>query len=256
LNSELSKLVVLQKLDIKIYEIHAQHQKIPERIRMAQAPVVDAHKHIEELKVMIEKIATERRGGEQDLSIQESNIQKLRTRLNEIKTNKEYQAHLFEIEQANKKKDTLEERVLLVMERGEQKQQELDQWQSQVGEAEQSFEQEKAQLELLSKKLETELAQLEQEQQEIVAHMEKRILAQYTGLKSKVNVLALVPVRDRTCTGCRLQLPPQLLAEVKRAQEIITCAYCHRILYSEAVLEQLDSFDSNNEELPSGSVSP
>ena len=157
MNSELSKLVVLQKIDIKIYEIHAQHQKIPERIRMAQVPVVDAQKRIDELKVMIEKIAAERRGGEQDLSVHESNIQKLRTRLNEIKTNKEYQAHLFEIEQANKKKDSLEERVLLVMERGEQKQQEFDQWQSQVGEAEQSFEQEKAQLELLSNTLETEL---------------------------------------------------------------------------------------------------
>ena len=256
MNSELSKLVVLQKLDIKIYDIHTQRQKIPERIRIAEAPVVDTKKHMEALTAMIEKIAIERRGGEQDLSIQEGNIQKLRTRLNEIKTNKEYQAHLFEIEQANKKKDSLEERVLMVMERDEQKQQELQQLQSEVVGAEQSFEQEKGQLELLLNNLEAELSQLEQEKKEIITHMEKRMLAQYTALKSKVNVLALVPVRDGTCMGCRLQLPPQLVAEVKRSQELITCAYCHRILYSEAALEQTASFDSNNEELPSGSVSP
>jgi len=31
--------------------------------------------------------------------------------------------------------------------------------------------------------------------------------------------------------GCRLQIPPQLVAEVKRSQDLHTCPYCHRLLY-------------------------
>jgi hypothetical protein len=33
------------------------------------------------------------------------------------------------------------------------------------------------------------------------------------------------------CSGCRLQIPPQLIAEVKRSQDLHTCPYCHRMLY-------------------------
>jgi hypothetical protein len=33
------------------------------------------------------------------------------------------------------------------------------------------------------------------------------------------------------CAGCRLQIPPQLVAEVKRSQDLHTCPYCHRMLY-------------------------
>ena len=44
----------------------------------------------------------------------------MKSRLSELKSNKEYQAHLFEIEVANKKKGSIEEKILLCMEKIEQ----------------------------------------------------------------------------------------------------------------------------------------
>ena len=44
----------------------------------------------------------------------------MKSRLSELKSNKEYQAHLFEIEVANKKKGVIEEKILLCMEKIEQ----------------------------------------------------------------------------------------------------------------------------------------
>jgi predicted nucleic acid-binding Zn-ribbon protein len=45
--------------------------------------------------------------------------------------------------------------------------------------------------------------------------------------------VAIVAIRNGICAGCRLQLPPQLLAEVKRSEDLQSCSYCHRILYWE-----------------------
>ena len=45
----------------------------------------------------------QQRSAERELATQEDLLHKVRSRLSELKTNKEYQAHLFEIEQARKK---------------------------------------------------------------------------------------------------------------------------------------------------------
>jgi predicted nucleic acid-binding Zn-ribbon protein len=58
-------------------------------------------------------------------------------------------------------------------------------------------------------------------------------MERYKKLKTMKRDLALVPVRDGICSGCRLQLPPQLIAEVKRKEDLLACSYCHRILYWE-----------------------
>ena len=111
MNAQLSLLVQLQQFDLKIHQLDIQKQQIPARINDARIPLDQANARFEEIKTAIEKAIVDRRGGEQDLNEHESHLQKLRTRLMELKTNKEYQAHLSEIDLANKKKESIEERV-------------------------------------------------------------------------------------------------------------------------------------------------
>ncbi|MXX10596.1 MAG: hypothetical protein F4201_08915 [Nitrospira sp. SB0677_bin_15] len=238
MNFQLSLLVQLQQLDLKLHDLEQQQQQIPERFHAAQTPVDEARKRAESLKTMLETIAAERRSGEDDLSAHESHVQKMRGRLNELKTNKEYQAHLFELELANKKKDGLEERVLLAMERGEEKRKELDEVEKRLQELIQTLEREKSELEALSAKLADEVAQIEQEKQDLIASLEKQVHHRYSMLKSSMKLVVVATVRGETCQGCQLQIPPQLVASVKRADDLLTCPYCHCILYYEAALHE------------------
>ncbi len=248
LNSQLSLLVELQKLDLKNHSLQDQQRKLPERIKAAQSPLDEATKCLKEVTAAVAAIAAERRSSEQDLSIQEAHIQKLRARLTELKTNREYQAHLFEIELATKKNDTLEEKVLLILERGEQKQKELEEIQVQVAEAEKAFTQEKARLESLTSTLAAELTQLEQQQKTILALLDKSVYGRYATLKSNFKVLVVVPIREGACQGCQLQLPPQLFTQVKRADELLGCPYCHRILYWEQAVGDYNNLPTESGE--------
>ena len=231
MNPQLQPLVDLQALDLRIMEIKEQQKKIPDLIETAEAPLRNAAQQLKDMSTSGETLVKQRRDRERDLEIHEAQVEKLRARLTELKTNKEYQAHLFEIEMANKKKGEIEEQILTLMERIEKGQQEAKQAQIRANEAERLFVQEKTRLEALSAGFAAELAQLDQKRSKAGALLDKALLARYTKLKAARKDLAVAPVRNGTCFGCRLQLPPQLVAEVKRSDELQTCTYCHRILY-------------------------
>lgn len=231
LNPHLSSLIELQTLDLRIAEIREQRRKIPERLAAAEAPLRDAARLLKETTDSVEALVKERRARERDLEVHEMQTEKLKARLSELKTNKEYQAYLFEIEMANKKKGEIEEQILILMEKIEQTQRTAKDAQAKVTEAERAFGREKKTLEELETKLEAELSELDRKQRELAAAIDKGLFDRYTKLKATRKDVALAPVRDGICQGCRLQVPPQLVAEVKRSDELQTCPYCHRMLY-------------------------
>ena len=237
LNPQLHYLIELQKFDLRIFEIQDQRQKIPELIKTAQALSLELTHRLKSVKVASEALNKEHRSSEQELAVQEEHIHKIRGRLNELKTNKEYQAHLLEIELARKKKDYLEEGVLTVLERVEQNEKESKELEQGLREAEQIFQREKDQLESQANALTQELAELERQHQELARLMDAKLLSRYSKLKSTRKGFAVAQVQNGTCSGCRLQIPPQLIAEVKRGDELLNCSYCHRILYWEAPTE-------------------
>ena len=233
LNPQLQFLIELQKFDLRIFEIQEQKQHIPTKIKTAQAPSLELAQRLKSIKDVGESLAKERRSSEQELSVQEEHIHKIRGRLNELKTNKEYQAHLFEIELARKKKDLLEEAVLTVLERIEQNEKEVKEVEESLRDAEEKFNREKAELESQITTLNQELSELERQHQEHARLMDAKLLARYSKLKNARKGFAVAQVRNGTCSGCRLQIPPQLVAEVKRGDQLLNCSYCHRILYWE-----------------------
>jgi predicted nucleic acid-binding Zn-ribbon protein len=231
LNQNLSPLIALQKLDLRIMEINNQRRKIPERLQRVESPLREAQQLLQQTNAAIEILIKERRSHEKDLEAHEAHTEKMKSRLSELKSNKEYQAHLFEIEVANKKKGDFEEKILLCMEKIEQLQRTAKEAQEKLSVIEKAFEQEKKVVDELEHNLSTELANLEAQQQTHSAHVEKGLLSRYNKIKAVRKDQALAEIKEGICSGCRLQLPPQLISEVKRSQDLHTCPYCRRMLY-------------------------
>ena len=237
MNLQLQYLINLQKFDLRIFQIQDQLRKAPEFLKSAETPLQDILIRLQALKNTGESLVKQRRSGERELATQEDQLQKIRNRLSELKTNKEYQAHLFEIEVTRKKKDSIEENVLEMMERVEQNEQAIKELEEQAKEAQNAFDVEKARLETHFANLANELADLDRQQKTLADMVEKPLLARYTRLKTMRKGYAVAQLRDGACGGCQLQLPPQLVAEVKRGDELMDCSYCHRILYMAHHLE-------------------
>ena len=233
MNPQLRPLIDLQTLDLRMAEIKDSQRKLPVLLETAQAPLNEVTKQITELTALIETATKERRTLEKDLEAHDSQMEKMRARLSELKTNKEYQAHLFEIEMANKKKGEIEERVLVYMEKIEEHQKGIAEAQTRKAEAEKQFAGEKTRLDSQQASLTAELSELEQKHKEIAVGVEKGLLARYAKLRVSRKDQALAPIRNGICFGCKLQISPQLVAQVKRSDAMLFCSFCGRLLYWE-----------------------
>lgn len=233
LSQKLSPLLALQKLDLRILEITEHRRKIPDRLNAAEAPLREHERVLAEAKASVEGLVKERRTHEKDLEAHEAQTEKMKSHASSLKTNKEYQAHLFEIELANKKRGEFEEKILFSMDKIDQLQETVKEVQEKVNIAQSLFAKEKQVLDAADKELAVELAQLEKEQREAAKQVDPALLARYTQIKQSRKDGAIAAVREGMCAGCRLQIPPQLIAQVRRSEDLHVCPYCRRMLYWE-----------------------
>lgn len=231
MNLKLTPLVELQKVDLRILEITELRRKIPDRLYAAEAPLRAAAQVVKDTAAAMEALVKERRSYEKDLEAHEAQTDKMRSRLSELKTNKEYQAHLFEIELANKKRGDFEEKILICMEKIDELQRTAKEAQERAKALEEAFIRAKQAIEEEERALAAELAQLEAQHREAASRVDKGLLDRYTQIKAARRDQALAAVRNGICQGCRLQIPPQLIAQVKRSDDLHLCPYCRRILY-------------------------
>jgi uncharacterized protein len=254
LNQKLSPLIELQKLDLRIMEIDEIRRKIPERLHAVEAPLRDASRILNDTKAAEEAAVKERRSHEKDLEAHEAHTDKMKAHAASLKTNKEYQAHLFELELANKKRGDFEEKILLTMEKIDELQKAVKELQEKRTALEKVFTQEKEGLDTQDRELATELAQLQLRHREASVRVEKALLDRYNQVKVSRKDHPLAAVRNGICTGCRLQIPPQLIAQVKRSEDLHVCPYCRRMLYweGEPIVEGSSASESKPTDLEVG----
>jgi predicted nucleic acid-binding Zn-ribbon protein len=230
-NEQLGWLIRLQELDTQIDLLREKRERLPHAIEEAKSPIDKAKAEYEKAKTIYESLSHQRRDKERDLTTREEKLTKLQTRTTEIKTNKEYQAHLTEIEAAKQEKGNLEEALLVLMDQTDQAKKEMDLKQKVVAQEESRFQQECQRMEAEMGEAEETLKQLEQESKSVTAKIEGRLLREYQQLRATRKGLAVVSVKEGACLGCCLALPPQLFADVRKNEKILTCSQCHRFLY-------------------------
>ena len=102
MKDQLARLIALQEADLRLEELAERKRRIPEMVETARQPFQAAQALRDTTKQTSETTGKERKACEQALAEQEQAISKLqdRTTKGEIKTNREYQAHLLEVELA------------------------------------------------------------------------------------------------------------------------------------------------------------
>jgi predicted nucleic acid-binding Zn-ribbon protein len=163
--------------------------------------------------------------------MKEENIKSLQSKLYTLKTNKEYSAMLTEINGVKMDKSLLEEDILKIFEEQDMLKKELDQKQIELKEEEKKFEQDKQRILTRLKEVEALIQVLEAKRSMSEKEVDTKILFQYNKILKGKDGLALVQVRDDSCQGCFMNVPPQVINEIKMNDRLIFCEMCARILY-------------------------
>jgi len=155
-DEKLHLLVELQKLDSDILTLRLKIDSMPSHIAAEEAPYKEAVKAFETARQQQLSLEKKKKDKERLIEDLTEKIRKLKARSSEIKTNKEYQANLKEVEAVEAEISSAEDDILSIMEVIEAASKSTEADNARLAEA-------KAGVEALNKKKEKEIRFIEQE---------------------------------------------------------------------------------------------
>ena len=233
LKSQIISLVKLQELDTEIYSLRNEKESKPKQVNELENAFEEKKKNLAEIEKRSLDLQKQRKERELDLAVKEENAKKLQTQLYALKTNKEYQAMLQQINEAKADASVIEDKILEVLEQADKIKIEIEEEKQKLKEEERRFLDEKKKIEERIKIIDERLSQLEAQRKQAIPEISPKILAQYERILNSRDALAIVKVEDDSCQGCNMFVPPQVINLIKMYERIITCEICNRILYIE-----------------------
>lgn len=228
---QISLLVELQKLDTQIYELNKRKQEIPLLIKDLEEEFKKKSEGVKEEEAQMKSLLVKEKERENELLSKEETIKKCQTQLYQIKTNKEYSAMQREIEGHKADKSVLEDEIIAILDGVEAKKKKIEGYKAALKDEENKLNKEKAKGDSELKEIEAKLSTLNIDRAKEAEKIDKVMLQKYDRILKGKEGLAMVPVREDACGGCHLNLPPQVINEIRMKKDLVFCESCARILY-------------------------
>jgi len=233
LRDQLELLWELQKIDLALQDIKRERERYPKEMKRLDEKQSMEKDKIKKEKDKIELLEKERRQKEGHLSLEQEKIKRAEGRMFEVKTNKEYQALLKEIETVKEGNSQEEEGILQLLD-------EIDELKKDLSKREKEISATVSKIEAEKKVIETGVTQSEvlwkkqMERREVLSReLDSNLFKLYNTLKEKRQGVGMVAVKQETCQGCYVNVPPQMYIEVQKNNTLVRCPNCNRILYWE-----------------------
>jgi len=233
LKTQLELLVRLQSCDSAILKAQKIQENHPREIKRLEEALERERQAVHDQENRFEEVKKKRIAKEQDLALEEEKVNKAKQRLTTVKTNKEYQASLKEIEATERQNSKIEEEILTIMEEADTLTIKHEKTEEHFKLTEKEAEEEKRKLEKQIIECTQKIEEQQKMKEALIAQIKPEVLDRYQRIKQKRPELTVVAVENSCCRGCNMNVPPQLFNEVKKCQKIIVCPHCSRILYWE-----------------------
>ncbi|MFN0124789.1 MAG: zinc ribbon domain-containing protein [Blastocatellia bacterium] len=231
MNPELSQLLSLQEIDIEIKRLNQELTTLPTRREELERQFETSAGELLALRQEYEDALAEKQRLESSLETEQNKHEKFKADLMKATNEREYTTAVREIDITKKTIGSLETDILKFMDtlekievRAKESSPRLDalraETDQQIAEITKAVAGHNERMKVLTtargKSLET---------------LGREARATYERVSKMRSGLALAEARDYTCTGCRMKIRPQIFNELRRADSVITCESCGRILY-------------------------
>jgi len=230
---QIKKLIDIQRLDGEIYSLRQELKDKPGVLADLKAAFEEKQANLRSLEEKTKDVQVQRNSLEKDLQVKEDGIAKANAQLTEIKTNKEYTAKLNEIEHLKADTSILEEKILISYDEVEKIKGEMEAEKARLSDEEKQYLSQKQEIEGSVAEAEDRIKVLDGQRNQLVPDIDPRTLKLYERILNAKQGMAIVPVMGNACGGCHMNLPQQVINQIKMGEEIISCELCNRLLYIE-----------------------
>lgn len=230
MNSDLEKLIELEKADREISRLTDEVAALPKRVATIEGKLADDKAAVEHAKTAIKNNEAGRRKLEAEIQTAQQKIVKYREQSSSVKTNEEYRALMHEVEFAEKQISGCEDKILELMIALEAEEKALKTAETQMKAETLEVEKEKAAARTRTAEDEKLLAILGEKRSQLRSGISDSALAHYDRVLRQ-RKSAIAEARGQKCLGCFVMIRPQTWEELRTNEQIITCSSCGRILY-------------------------
>ena len=232
-------LLDLQEVMSRSRMIEREKQKIPLEVADLKSLFEERETKFLAAKQEHEQIQKEKREKEREIEEEREKVERAKAKLMSIKTNKEYYAMLKEIEGTKRTNTSREEELLAVLARDEEVEKRLAELSAEVEELGARYRDRMVDIEARMAKFDKDISQLQAKKADVAANLDKGLARRFEMIFDRRDGVAIVPARNQSCTGCNMNISPQLFILLQRDDRIYSCPNCNRIIYYEGdVAEQ------------------
>jgi predicted nucleic acid-binding Zn-ribbon protein len=244
LTAKVDALLQLQENEKETAAIRVSLEALPDRQRLLGARLEEFETRIAQSKDRMSELQKACRQHEIEAQSIQGRIEKSNEKLKTVKTNKEYQAGLQEIEDLSQLQSGAEDKMLECLEAIDEAESAVASDQDRFEVFSRQMEEEKVQLEKESVEMHQKLQQLLDRHQQIVAAIDPKMLQKYEQTKQYTGATVVAAVRASVCQGCNMNIPPQMYNELQRFDRLLVCPHCERIIYPSGSLNGEPSVQS------------
>lgn len=234
MHNSIRLLEQIQKIDLEIRAIEDEQRSFNGNIERLSLEIKGAEAAIQALSAETEALAAERRAAEEKIRESAEKIAKDESRVGAIKNSKELNALTKEISSANKARKQSEQEKAALDSR-------IDEKKGLVAAKEGELRELSGNLKRLMEEMEGkravwtgETGKKQELRNSLTAELPPGIVKKYENIRLKRGGLGMALVKNETCQGCYIHIPPQVYIQLRRGvEELLTCPHCHRILYVE-----------------------
>ncbi|MBM3208418.1 MAG: hypothetical protein FJZ57_07460 [Chlamydiae bacterium] len=238
----LKVIIDIQDYDMKmirLMRLKKERQKELQQIEALRKELYiqyeDKEKEIQELDKTVQA---------QEVKIQDINakIKRIETQQSNIKKADEFTALTQEMTAAEREKLAVEQKVSDLVDKKNSEEELLEKIKSSLKNSEESSKALENEIQSSIQMINDEGISLKQQRDELAKHANSELLAIYERLLKNKKDRVIVPVENRTCSGCHIVLTAQHENLVRKGENLVFCEHCSRIHYwQDATVESEDT---------------
>lgn len=232
MKAELQGLIALQQTDTEIRRLERLLQQIPERRAAIEQEFERRALEFRGIETRRDEARRARTAAETELQATREHLERAERNLMRSQNEKDYTAAIREADAARKQITTLETQILERMETIEKADAEIAQHAPEVERLQIELDTHLREFEQQTSEQTEQLASLRGERERLERELPKSATTLYNRISARIrDRVAVAEAKNGACTACLMTLRPQVMAQVRRGDEIVTCDNCNRILY-------------------------
>ena len=237
MRDQLKLLEELQRHDARLQELEALTRALPQKLAAAQNAITELEKLLARERAEFQDTEAFRKSQEDEQKDANEQLSRAKAKLAQVKNLKESNAAQRELESTRRQLDTREEEVQKLAAVIEEQRHKIGEHESKLESDRRELLAERDSVDKRLAELATELTAARSERDVMAKQLRPDVLKRYGTIKMRRG-LAVVAVRDGTCRGCNMNIPPQLYNTLQRGNSLELCPNCNRIIYWARLLEE------------------